>query len=732
MGRINSRAPQYSSRVLGGFGLAILENPQAGQAVAVRTGIGVGHSHQDTLNLDITALGCRLAADLGGREEGHNRGWPNMRANRSHNLVEVDGHDFMNTPAGGSVTSGTGWTRWMVPSPQCDVMTNAGYAASHPNVSLYERTTAMVDGPFDPEAQPLYVFDVFRVAGGKQHTFCFHGAESDEFIVNTPLQPATGDAANYLSAHKEGTRQQGVVPDVLEADWRLKTDDQQFWLGSLDEARRRHSRLSLLGEAGDALMIGNAHSDVYRYDFPFLYIQKKQEKEGLESAFVSIVECYAGAPFIASKKRLALIPDDSDARAGVGAAVVTTTGRRDVLFASGHPEKTYTAEGLAQFQGEFGFGSSDAEGLRQLQLVGGKRIKVGTASIETATANYTGKITAVDYDHKKFTVNTSIPAASLAGEVAVVGNPRHCISFNLKSAVNTGGATIVECIETPKFYQSNILAVDEKNKGVVPEVEPAAIRCDPKFYDGATIADARHHIFWKAHVASDGLWMNIGHPGYRTSVLNTMSRKDLPDAASAGGPTLRMMDTSVNPEKEFARLQVTRVDEKQGTFFFKTPNNPKLQTGGWNYDGYTLRNSNNTKAWRSFYAGVSYRFVLDGPAAITPAAFTQPDGARKLQVFHYGPGDEMTLPTHVNLRRLASGEYEIRTNVACTITLPAAGPLEQQTASGKWTALTSKASDATHIFQITSEMLTGKPLCIRVKPSYGSPIPMTQESLHKQ
>lgn len=95
-GRINDKFPPYPSRVLGGFGVAILEdgqsatNPATKRAVAVRTGIGVGHAQQDTLNLDITALGTRLAADLGGREEGANRGRPNMRWNRVHNLVEVD------------------------------------------------------------------------------------------------------------------------------------------------------------------------------------------------------------------------------------------------------------------------------------------------------------------------------------------------------------------------------------------------------------------------------------------------------------------------------------------------------------------------------------------------------------------------------------------------------------------------------------------------------------------
>lgn len=726
VGRANPQTPALPSRALGGFGLAILEDGQnavsnsAKRAVSVRTGLGVGHSHQDTLNLDITALGCRLAPDLGGRDEGHNRGWPNMRVNRSHNVVEVDGHDLMNNESGSSITSGTAWTRWMVPAPQCQVMTNTGRGSSHPNVSLYERTTAMVDGPEAGDTAPLYVFDVFRVAGGKQHTFCFHGAESDEFTTNAPLQPATGEAANFLSQHKEGTRQQGVVPDVLDADWRLNAANEKEWLGASDEAQRRHSRFSLLGQNGDALMVGNAYSNAYKYDFPFLYAQRKQETEGLQSAFVSLVECYAGKPFIASKKLLEVTPRETDARAGVGVRLMDTNGRKDVLFSSGHPDHAYILEGGGQVSGEFGFSSTDADGLRQVQLVGGTHLKMGDFAIDAAAAGYSGKITGVDYEHRLLTVDAAIPPAVLAGEVALIGNEKHLLNFNLKSAAKVPGGTRLECVETPKFFQSNILALDEKTHDVIPELEPAAIRADPFYYEGATVSNSNHTAFWKAHVATDGLWMNIGWPGYRTSVLNTLSLKDLPDAEGAGGATLRMMEASADnaPEKEVAKLQVTRVDEKQGTFYFKTPQEPKLQNGGWSYVGYTLRNSDGSKAWRSLYAGVSYRFVLQGAPAVNQAAFAEPGGQSKLSIYHYGPGDTVMVPTHVQVRRIALGEYEVRTNVACSLTLPGAAMLERQLAGNKWAALPAVQKGNAYSVNITAEMLTGKPIHLRIKPKF--------------
>ena len=108
-------AGDYPSRVIEGFGQAILDagqdeaNPLAKRAVSIHTGIGRGHAHQDTLNIEIFAHGCRLAPDLGGRHAGRNRSSPNMRRNRMHNVVWVDDAEFHN-PYAGSTTAATGWT----------------------------------------------------------------------------------------------------------------------------------------------------------------------------------------------------------------------------------------------------------------------------------------------------------------------------------------------------------------------------------------------------------------------------------------------------------------------------------------------------------------------------------------------------------------------------------------------------------------------------------------------
>jgi hypothetical protein len=725
VGRMNDKAPALPSRVLGGFGVAILEdgqketNPAMKRAVAVRTGLGVGHAQQDTLNLDITALGARLAADLGGREEGHFKGRPNMRSNRSHNLVEVDEKNFENLVSG-STTSGTGWTKLFSPVPGSQAMINAGRATSHPDVSLYERTTAMIDGPQENGLAPIYVFDVFRVAGGKTHTFNFHGAESDDFQTNVKLSPATSaDAVRYLDMYKEGTKREGRAPATLEATWRLRADMEKSWLGASNENARRYSKLTLLGHEGDDVFIGNAYSDHYLYDFPFLNVQKRGA-DGMQSTFVSLVETYAGEPFIASKRSLKIAGNEADARAAAAVEVLLKNGRRDILFADGRPEKSRAVEGGLTVAGAFAFYSEDAQGLKQMHLAGGTVLKKGDIGITVSRAQYSAPVTSVDYAGQALVVKDSIPVASLKGEVALLGNAQHVAEFNLSGGGTLKTGTKIQTLETPQFYQSQITQIDPKTNSVVCELEPTVTRSDPLFYNGATASNEAGDKFWKVSVKADERWMHMGWPGYRTSLPNTIKMSEIPDANGDGKHTLKMLATNKRGDLSGAELvmEITRVDEKDDTLYFKMPENPDYQTGGWQFQDRKLVNEDGSKTWRAMYAGISYRFMLTGPP-VNEAAFpdVDKDGKRKLKIYHFGPGDNFTLPTRVAVTRVSqkgkTTEYEVRANTPCTLTLAERGRIELKDPAG-WRALKTPAGSKAIVVKISEQMLSNKPLHIRL------------------
>jgi hypothetical protein len=725
VGRIFPEHAAFPSRVLGGFGLAILEDGQhsnnlsAKRAVAVRTGLGVGHAQQDTLNLDITALGARLAPDLGGRHEGHFRGEPNMRWNRVHNLVEVDEKNFENIVPG-STTSGTGWTRLFSPTPGSQVMINAGRATSHPNVSLYERTTAMIDGPLTDELAPIYVFDVFRVGGGKTHTYAFHGAESQKFETNATLQPAhDADALEYLRRYKEGTRQQGKAPGVLQADWELRDEMATKWLGQVDENGRRHTRLSLFGHEGDDVLVGNAHSDHYKYDFPFLHVQKRGE-EGLQSVYPAIIETYAGEPFIASQRALKVTPTASGVQQSVAVEVVLKSGRRDLLFAGGDGKTAHKVEGGVTAAGEFGFISEDANGLRALHLAGGTLLQKGKFGIIAQQAEYSGALTKVDEAQHNFEVNASIPPAAAIGEVALLGNAQHSAEFNLQNATTQKTGTEITTVGTPQFYQSPITHIDPKTSSVVAELEPTITRADPHFYDGAIAGNEAGDKFWKAKLTSDERWMNVSWPGYRTSWPNRISMADIPDSDGDGKHELQLIGNESDKEKNgklLLTLNVTRVSDDGQTLYFEMPKEEEYQAGGWQYAYRTLVNEDGSQTWRALYPGTSYRFVLEGPP-VTPEAFADAngDGKRKLKIYHYGPGSQFTLPTHVAVTRTAPGEWEVRTNVESTLMLPGKGKVQIKSADGDWKPLKSQQKGDVVTVKITRELLSDKPLRLKLEP----------------
>jgi hypothetical protein len=290
------------SRVLGGLGAAILERGaqfrdyRLKEALLLRTGSGQGHSHNDALDLNLFALGARMATDTATRSEGQLWSEPPSSTSMVHNTVEVDGKNHPFHAEGGWPPGNFGgaeaWVETFKPLGEVQFVAGAACSKTHPDVTLFRRESALIGvtaGKQSTQALPdlitrstklpgdialprSYVFDVFRVAGGRWHTWCFHGAVSDEFQVNGDVHALPTDGGNDSESDKLSRNylrklydpKVGVAPDVIEATWRLsrtgatyqtargeiKTEPaEQHMLGvDYDEAApRRYTRVSLLG-----------------------------------------------------------------------------------------------------------------------------------------------------------------------------------------------------------------------------------------------------------------------------------------------------------------------------------------------------------------------------------------------------------------------------------------------------------------------------------------------------
>lgn len=673
--------PEFPSRVVEGFGEVVLEdgqeqdNPLIKRAVAIFTGIGRGHSHQDTLNIEVFAHGTRLAPDLGGRHEGPNRASPNMRINRMHNLVEIDERNFHNTFPG-STTSATGWNTAFAPNPGVQYMANSGRATSHPHVSLYHRSTAMIDGEITEEGGDMYLFDVFRIVGGTVHTYCFHGAYSETFESNAELNPATSELANrYMAGRPVESRVEGSAPDPLIVTWPLREELQRSHQAEAFQPDKPVGMtLALFGVEGEHVMVGSAESQAYPVDMPYLHVRREQAEEGLVSVYPAIYEAHAGGRFITGQRRLAVAPDADDAEAGVALEVTLGNNRRDTLFSSLKPDTLHNLEDGTSVAGEFGLISTDDDGIRMMNLVGGTQLMRDGIGVRVDAPEYRATIEDVDYLNHAMTLSADMPGRLLEGLVAKIGNERHWAEFQLKSV--DGRDVVVE--KTPRYYQSKIGYVDEENRIVATELEPPVYGADSRHADGTTVTNNAHDRFWKVDLEPRERWMYLGWPGTELSYPSIMTWEDIPDADGDGRRTVRLLSRDEREREErgdvILELEVTRVDPEENLFYFRMPEDPDYQQGGWQYANRILENEDGSKRWWGSYPGTSYAWTLEGDDAIAEEMFadTTGEGARKLYAYHFGPDDSFILKTFVNVSRVDTDLYKVRANAPCSITLPIA------------------------------------------------------------
>jgi len=698
--------PEFPSRVVEGFGEAILEDGQGQpnallkRAVHVHTGIGRGHAHQDMLTLEMFAHSTRLAPDLGGRREGGNYSIPDMRHNRMHNLVEVDERNFHNVYPG-STTSGTGWTTAFSPQPGAQYMANAARATSHPHVRLYHRATVMIDGPITERGADIYVFDVFRVAGGRVHTYCFHGTmtEGEKLEANVPLAPATSEIARkYMQGRPEASQVEGRATDPLVVTWRMDPALQKHYQAEFHQPDRPVSlTLSLFGQDGAHVMVGSATSPVYPVAMPYLHVQTRQEEEGLVSIYPALYEAHAGAPFITGKHRMKVTPESREAESAVALVVMVGDQRQDTLFHSLKPAILHTLEDGTRVAGEFAFVSEDADGLRLLHLVGGTQLLRGDVAVRCEKPAHEARVEAVDYPRHRLTLSADMPALLLDGQVALLGNERHWTEFQLGQV---GGRTAA-VVRTPRYYQSPITFVESEKRLVATELEPMVYGADTKHCDGTTVTNEAHTKFWRATLEPRERWMYLGWPGTRLSYPTEVTWKDLPDADGDGRRTLRLIGNKGDKDKDgnslegkvLLELEVTRVEPRENLFYFKMPDNPDYQHGGWQYAHRLLVNEDGTKKWWASYPGTSFAWILEGDEPVRDADFadTDKDGRRKLFAYHFGPGDTFRVNAFVHVSRRERGLYQVRANVPCALTLPGTGPVEISPDGQTFRPLASKA-----------------------------------------
>lgn len=497
------------------------DDPRFRRAAYVRLGYGTGHHHNDSLDLQVVAHGLPQTID-GGQRPGYTT--PGDRSSSGHNLVQVDGRPAYRHS----------WARALADLPGARYL--AADAAPPPNVGLMRRQVALIDVDEDEGSTPLppeqqrpraelprgvkpgdsYVFDVFRVDGGRMHQYAFHGPLNDDFQWNAAgvAKPATGsEEAAYLARFRlmPELTAVGNCPATLEATWRMAVEQDGPGAGEKEmlgpnfdpDGPRKYTKLHLLGTEGLRAMRGEVVCQQWGYHFTQLMVREADETGPTYRTFVALVEPYAGSPFIQGKRLLPVAENEADARRAVAVEVRTANGYTDVCFADGRPDRLRTIpDAKLDVAGEFAFYSTDGEGLRQASLVGGQTLEGPLVRIEPERAERRANVVKVDYPGRKLWIDAPWPRRSVPG-VFEIGLPDHWTTYTAVAVEPAGGGTCLTLKRGADFFRSEVTEIDPATRRVRCTLKPLVEFIDHNRH-GWVASDDEAKTFWRAEYLGDG------------------------------------------------------------------------------------------------------------------------------------------------------------------------------------------------------------------------------------
>jgi hypothetical protein len=266
------------------------------------------HYHFDAMNLGLFTKGLDLLPEFGypavqfGDWHTPQALWHKKTA--AHNTVVVDGRD----QSGGPTES----TIWNAVGPVQVIRANS---PAQVKGDLYERTVTMVEtGPAE-----FYVFDVFRVRGGKEHALHTHTTFATPAVRGVDLAPAKSpyDPAVLMRNFQSGRPTSGQ----WSVDWKI--EDKYGYVTPPRDIHLRYTDLTRGAEAmtAESWTVASATSST-EYWIPTAITRRQAS----ESTFVTVLDPYEGSPQI---RRIARQDREGDTE--VRLEVELANGHRDTL-----------------------------------------------------------------------------------------------------------------------------------------------------------------------------------------------------------------------------------------------------------------------------------------------------------------------------------------------------------------------------------------------------------------
>ncbi|HLT61401.1 MAG TPA: heparinase II/III family protein, partial [Microlunatus sp.] len=318
-----------------------------------------GHGHRDCLNLGVHAAGMDLAPDLGYPEvtgtDLERLNW--TMATVSHNTVVVDeSSQAAQWVAIPTLLGGADRVRLVeVDAPRVYAQTE-----------LYRRTTTMIT----IDEQRSYLVDFFRVDGGTDHVFSFHGAKGTVTTAwleltaqdggsyagpDVPFQDPEYNASGRLAGfnYLDAVERDPAPASPYRVDWKI---DDNWDVHETDPDA--HLRLTMLSPVDDvALADGVPPRNKPGNPDKLRYLLAHRHGTDLRSNFVSVIEPSVGDSVITGSALLPVTTEDGKPVDHFRVAAVRidlADGRSDYVVSAAVDDQVYLIDGRFRFRGRFG------------------------------------------------------------------------------------------------------------------------------------------------------------------------------------------------------------------------------------------------------------------------------------------------------------------------------------------------------------------------------------------
>lgn len=378
--------------LMSGFGMALLESGIGESATALVSNYGrsIKHGHADLLNFDLFAFGQWLTPDHGYPEFAtkwaSNAEWTGSTI--SHNTVYVN--EQPQKPVWG------GHTRMFKQTEGFGVFELDGGKA-YPDVGEYIRTMFLIAGPGEEdEQQNAYVVDIFRVVGGNDHVYSFHGPPGEIAVTGLALKPqingtyagvdipkgvwASGFPIGY--SHLYNVKKDTNPPSGFVVDWKAAPG-----FRNLNPADNIHLRFHSLSQSMDvALADGDPPQNKPGNPSTLAYILLHNEGKDIHSTFVSLIEPYRDSPFINSVTRL-----DSGNQKAITLEVRRQDGFTDFILYNADPENALHLPNGLHLSGTAAYLRVKGKEVKKAVLVNGTKLEFLNFSL-LSPGPITGKV----------------------------------------------------------------------------------------------------------------------------------------------------------------------------------------------------------------------------------------------------------------------------------------------------------------------------------------------------